>query len=684
MAFIHPWFLAGLLAIALPIAIHFFELRRPQRLLFSNVSFVREVKIVTASQRRIKHLLILAARIGVISFLVLLFAQPILPAPEAGAVQAAVVNVMVDTSPSMRQLGGDDQTLLENGIREAAELPLAFPATARYTLFPGKPASLGADQYRAAVERLQVSGQVGGGRNQLQRYTSGGHLANGPLFLFSDFQKSTFSAQALREIDTTRQVFLVPLAKPSGANVFVDSVWLDDAFVRQGVDLQVHIRLRNGGVQPASNCQAKLFVGRQQAATFTATVPAQQSVTTQVRIRLASGEVQQCSVQLEEYPVDFDNTYYFTLQPAARIAVVELAAEPRLRQLYTNEPLFSYQQAAVEAPDYPTLAAANLLVLREAASISGGVRENLRRAVNQGATLVVVPAAGAAGRDSYNRLFQDLGVGPVQWQPQGTKLVLQEVATPGAQNPFFRDVFATSSQRAGMPKAAPILRWSRSESEVLRMRDGEPFLAGFRSGKGMVYVFAAPLSDPYSDFMQHPLFVPVMYRLAMQSYQQEQQPAYRLTQQTLTLRLPESANDKGSEPVYRLAGDSLTYIPAQRRQGGTLFLEVPPGMQQSGFYTLQRNNKPVATLAFNFDKRESDLRSYSAAELRELIGPNRPTVHVYETSQGQTVAAHYKATRVGVPLWRYCLWAALACLLLEGLLLRWNRRGASVPEAVAA
>ena len=296
-----------------------------------------------------------------------------------------------------------------------------------------------------------------------------------------------------------------------------------------------------------------------------------------------------------------------------------------------------------------------------------------------------MPAGSPSSRESYGQLFKELGLGLAQWQPtSSTGPVLQDIELPSAQNPFFRDVFAGVNPRAGMPKAAPVLRWARSGTEVLRLRDGETYLAGFPSGKGQVYVFAAPFSAPYSDFAQHPLFVPVLYRLAMQSQQQAQQPAYRLNQEVVNLRLPKVAGS-ADEPAYRLVQDSLTYIPVQRQLNGLLYLEVPPGMRRPGFYNLQAGGKTVSTLAFNFDKRESDLRSYSAADLLQMIGPNRPNVQVYETGQGQTVAARYKAQRVGVPLWRYCLWAALFFLLLEVVLLRWKRRAVpDTPQVVAA
>ena len=682
MVFTYPWFLLGLLAVAVPIAIHLFELRKPQRVLFSNVEFIREVKLVTARQRKLKHLLVLAARIGLIVFLVLLFAQPFIPAPEQAAT-GGVVQVILDNSPSMRQLGANDQPVLEQAIEQAADLPLAFPAAARFTLLPGPPDLLTDAAFRGAVEKVEASGQTGNVAPYLAQLPAGRTAAPGPLFLFSDFQKNGFSSRDLEALDSTQQVFLVPTVPKSSANVFVDSVWLDDGFVRAGVDLRLHIRLRNGGQLAAENCQTKLFVGTQQAAVFQATVPAGQAVTTQVRLRLPDAKVQQCRVVVDDFPVDFDNTYYFTLQPAQQIQVVEVAPGEQLNRLYGNEPLFSYTYTNAQAADYRKLATANLLVLREVPVLSAGLRENLRRAVQQGATLVVVPSGAASSHESYGQLFRELGLRPVQWQPvPPAGPVLQDVALPSARNPFFRDVFAGANVRAGMPKAAPVLRWARTGTEVMRMRDGESYLAGFPSGSGTVYVFSAPFSAPYADFAQHPLFVPVLYRLAMQSYQQEQQPAYRLNQQAISLRLP-SGGRQGAEAVYRLVQDSLSFIPVHRQQGSVLRLEVPPGLRQPGFYSLQQADKSLTTVAFNFDKRESDLSSYSAAELRQLVGPNRPNVQVYETGPGQTAAARYKATRVGVPLWRYCIWGALACLLLEALLLRWNRRPTPQPVVAA-
>jgi hypothetical protein len=213
------------------------------------------------------------------------------------------------------------------------------------------------------------------------------------------------------------------------------------------------------------------------------------------------------------------------------------------------------------------------------------------------------------------------------------------------------------------------------------MQDGDGYLASFNSGRGTVYLFSAPFDERYSDFTNHALFVPVMYRLAMQSFRNDQQLAYRLNQRTVVVNVPQDAN-KGDQ-VFKLTKDSLTFIPAQRLQAEELRFDVPPGMHSPGFYQLTHNGRVVKTLAFNIDKRESELARYSADELRSLIGTNHPNVQVYEASAGKTVAAQYQAERVGTPLWQYCLWAALACLLAEVLLLRFMRSQKTAEPVIA-
>src|SRR5690606_12380974 len=94
----------------------------------------------------------------------------------------------------------------------------------------------------------------------------------------------------------------------------------------------------------------------------------------------------------------------------------------------------------------------------------------------------------------------------------------------------------------------------------------------FNSGKGRVYVFAAPFSAGNNEFSRNALFVPVMYKLALNSHAASQQLAYNFNQRTFALPVPEVDVRKN---VFSLEKDSLRFIPEQHLRNGMMQFTVP-------------------------------------------------------------------------------------------------------------
>ncbi|GAB3863604.1 hypothetical protein GCM10028824_00010 [Hymenobacter segetis] len=447
--------------------------------------------------------------------------------------------------------------------------------------------------------------------------------------------------------------------------------------MRVRTNVGLHVRLRNGGSVAVTDCPVKVFLEKRQVAAFRVTVEPGQAVASVVQVQLEDERLALGRVVTEDAPVTFDNTFYFTLQPAAAIRVLEIGAEPVARQVYANEPLFTYAFSKVQNIDYAAMRQANVVLLNEVNVLDAGLRDGLRATVKRGGSVVVIPTAAPAARASYQQLFRELGLGAVQWEEIAGTPELREVAMPSAREPFFRDVFGAQSRAVTMPRVAPVLRWSRTGTDILRLKDGESYLASFASGAGQVYVFSAPFAKEYSDFTAQALFVPVMYRMAMLSYKNEQLPAYKLTQEAVNLQLPVGAggvDGPADAANLKLVKDSLTLIPGQRVVGQEMRLELPQGMDAAGFYQVQRQGKVLTTLAFNQDKRESELAAYSADELRQLVGPNRPNVRVVEAGDAGAGLAKFRDEQTGTPLWRYFLALALLALLVEALLVRFGKR----------
>jgi len=91
MQFLYPAFLWALTALSIPIILHLFYFRRYKKVYFSNLRFLREVKEETSARNRLRNLLILLARILAMAFIILAFAQPVIPLNES--LKAGIRNV---------------------------------------------------------------------------------------------------------------------------------------------------------------------------------------------------------------------------------------------------------------------------------------------------------------------------------------------------------------------------------------------------------------------------------------------------------------------------------------------------------------------------------------------------------------------------------------------------------------
>lgn len=103
MTLLAPAFLAGLLAIGLPLWLHRLSSDNPNRRPFSSVMFLEAGEPQRVLAKKLQYLLLLAFRIGVLAALVLAFIQPAFWSdPAAGAAGEQRLHVIVlDTSASM-------------------------------------------------------------------------------------------------------------------------------------------------------------------------------------------------------------------------------------------------------------------------------------------------------------------------------------------------------------------------------------------------------------------------------------------------------------------------------------------------------------------------------------------------------------------------------------------------------
>ena len=211
-----------------------------------------------------------------------------------------------------------------------------------------------------------------------------------------------------------------------------------------------------------------------------------------------------------------------------------------------------------------------------------------------------------------------------------------------------------------MPRARPVVSWGADRSALLKFKDGRPFLSRAQNA----FIITSPLDNKFSDFQSHALFVPVMYRIAASGHRVSQKPYYMLSENTITLQSDSLA---GEVPV-RLTGKQEV-VPAQRRNGDRVILEIPKFSIDPGFYYARVQQDTLGLVAFDMDKSESLLEQWTGDEVKSLLG-NGKNISLFGSAASESFSDEIKERYLGTPLWKYALILALIFLLAEVLLIR--------------
>src|SRR5690554_2627346 len=122
MLFKYPEVLFALFLLLIPIFIHLFQLRRFQRVEFTNVAFLKKVTLQTRKSSTIKKWMTLLMRLFALACAIIAFAQPFSASKETTGATTETV-IYIDNSFSM-QAKGNKGSLLERVLQDLFEMDL--------------------------------------------------------------------------------------------------------------------------------------------------------------------------------------------------------------------------------------------------------------------------------------------------------------------------------------------------------------------------------------------------------------------------------------------------------------------------------------------------------------------------------------------------------------------------------
>ncbi len=673
MQFLFPGFLIALSVLAIPVILHLFHFRRFKKVYFTNVRFLQEVKEETSRRSRLRNLLVLLMRLLAFTFLVLAFAQPYLPAPDTEVNQGQnAISVFIDNSFSMEAMS-QDVPLLEKARQRAREVVEAYSVEDQFQVltnnFEGRHQRLvSKEDALSLIEEIQITPEVRRLSSVISRQEQALNTGRNPnqiSYLISDFQRNITDLETWQ--DTLVEINLVPLQAVQERNISIDSAWFDAPVQMMNQTNELIVRVRNHSAQDADNVRLSMRYDGQNKPVGTFSVPARSAVTDTANITILRTGWHQAVLNITDYPVQFDDTYYFSFPVAENIDVLVINDNVPNRYLNAAFESISYFSATNQDSrnlDYGSFSRYQMIILNDLADISSGLSSELRQYVENGGNLLVFPGR-QANVASYATFLRGFPANELEvFEDQA-----RNVGSLNAEEFVFRDVYENRNENLTLPVSQGNFRLTRisnrREEPLLVYRDGSSFLGKYQAGLGNLYLCAAPLDADMNNLVRNgEIFIPMLYKMAISS-RKESQVAYTIGRDEVIETDRQGGSD---ELVYKLRGEGEEFIPEQRVVGGKVFLGVGNQIPGAGFYDLFLNPEEIlGTYAFNYDRRESQLEYMTPDELGAL--PN-PKFSVIDVRDAAVLTARITERSQGTTYWRQCLLLALLFLAIEVALLR--------------
>lgn len=648
-------------------------------MLYSNVAFLKQIKFQDKSVRQLKNIFTLLMRMGTLAALVFIFAGPYIPTENQVNKKNKITAIYIDNSFST-EAEGTNGKLSEEAKEKALRIVEAYPENTKFLFlnnnFEAKHQHLTS---KAQVEEFIYDTEISGYTRQLydvvrkvkhfsirentKQFTD--------LFVISDFQKSTTDIANLEE-DSLLSINFLPLSAQINNNLYIDSVWFDEPYRAPAGQEQINVSVSNRSEEDYRAVPLKLFLNDSLKVPASVDIKAGETVTEIMNYtNTGTGKIQG-RVEISDYPITFDNTFYFSvnIEEERHVLIINNTKEEHyISEIFSRSDYFRISQTGVGQLKAAELSNYDVIVLNSVRKLSGGLNRQLINYTSEGGTLVVFTGPEIEIED-YNELFSPLHVGRITDRDTSRT----EIKTVAYESEIYAGVFDKKQKNPKLPQIKNKLKFSRDIGAVQELLWSDernlPILSKTFYTQGQVYIFSVSADEQAGNLVYHPLWVPTIYNMFL--LERYSSPYYFYFGNPNILKA-ENLDLSLESPVHiRNKTFGVDYIPEKvgdnSRKSFSL-AHIPPF---AGNYLVTQGNEELSGISFNYKRKESELECFTISEL-EKAAEKFTSVSV-NSDAGLKLFAGLSQVNTAKDLSNYFIIAALLFILAEVLSLKINRK----------
>ncbi len=685
-SFLQSTFLFALAAVSLPFIIHLLNKRKPKRVRFSTLYFLKQLQQKKMRRLKIRQLLLLILRALIIAMFVLAFARPTLKSRSfllGSANVRTAAAIVLDNSMSMQWEGTQGQ-LYGSALEGAKNILQQLKYGDRISLFLTCPVSAypepqvfesnetllkilsgtkATDQYGNLISTIKKA------QAQLEKSI----FPNKELYVVSDFQK-TSCPDLMRDKQFKKmagiRTFLLDVSSGEQNNLALKDVKLKNQIIELGKTVTASAVVENEGKQDAQDMMVHAFLLHNRVGQNTVSIAGGRSKEVAFNILIKQAGFLSGMIELEDDPLVADNRGYFSFYLPERIKILLFGdpADLRFFQLAlapnkNRRQIFSFETTEKLQNLTSPLSRFVAVVVADPAKFSDSDAAALIEYLKSGGHVLFFPGDKTDIRLVNDKLFKPLHLPPFRETKGhiGDFSSYVEWGSVNLNHPIFKDIFRKKVENIDSPKFYfRILLDSQAAngSDIIQFSDHSPFFSAIKINKGLLFLFTSAMDPDWSDFVYKPIFPPLLFRTVIFAASQTQQNTGGAV---LGDELSAGVVEPYANYTMHRPDGTVEKLPTIKT-GAALFVKYNQ-TQVPGIYTLKKEDQIIHRWAVNINPKESVMERIPLENIKKIFGEQ-----TFELSLKSKYAAQIEQFRYGSEMTKWFFLLALLFMFLEMML----------------